>query len=270
MARRWTTEEESLYRNELIELYVHQNKTIGEIGKTIGLGQGTVFKRMQRLGVLSTPQTKARYLNTKKEIFLPHTRTTELAEFFGIILGDGNISHFQTRITLGTKELEYVEYVAALMDRVFQTPATICIRSSGYRDVYIGSVLLTKWLREEGLMPNKVASQVSAPAWIFERPEFMSAFLKGFFDTDGSIYKLRFGMQISLTNYSLPLLVSLQAMLVKLGYKPSAISSCKVYLTRKADIERFFSEIRPANSKHLRRYYNIKSVGTQVVNEGWL
>ena len=63
--------------------------------------------------------------------------------------------------------------------------------------------------------------------------------------------------QISLTNYSLPLLVALQKMLQVLRYHPSAISAHKAYLTRIPDIKKFFREIRPANPKHIHRYREI-------------
>ena len=82
----------------------------------------------------------------------------------------------------------------------------------------------------------------------------MKRFLRGFFDTDGSIYKLRYGIQISFKNYSHPLLKSLQKMLSGLGYKPSRISSHSVYLTRISDVARFFEDIKPANMKHIKRF----------------
>ncbi len=106
----------------------------------------------------------------------------------------------------------------------------------------------------EGLVFNKVKSQVDVPKWIFSNEEFMKRFLRGFFDTDGSIYKLRYGIQISFKNYSHPLLKSLQKMLSGLGYKPSRISSHSVYVTRVSDVVRFFEEIQPANIKHKKRY----------------
>lgn len=96
----------------------------------------------------------------------------------------------------------------------------------------------------------------------------MQSFVRGFFDTDGSVYKLKYGIQISFTNYSKPLLESLQSVLIKLGYNPSRISVNKVYLTQVKDVERFFREICPKNQKHLRRFIEFKTrVGTQVVNE---
>lgn len=254
MARRWTLEEETLYRDELRALYVDDNKTIHQIGRILGIGESTVFKRMQRLGIESTPDSKSNYLNGFKAITIPVERSAILAEFLGIMLGDGHVSHFQTIVTLGTKELPYVEYVRNLMNNLFDAEAAVCVKLNGYRDVYIGSVQLTAWLREQGLVANKVASQVGAPEWIFEKPNYMNAFLRGFFDTDGSIYRLKFGKQISLTNHSIPLLNSLRSMLIALEYKPSKLSAYRVYLTRKSDVDRFFVEVQPANTKHLRRF----------------
>lgn len=87
----------------------------------------------------------------------------------------------------------------------------------------------------------------------------MKSFLRGFFDTDGSVYKLKFGVQMSFCNRSLPILKSLQLMLKKLEYNPSDISLYNMYLTRRGDIERFFKEIKPANPKHVSRYLEIKN-----------
>ena len=124
---------------------------------------------------------------------------------------------------------------------------------------------------KEGLVYNKVKSQVNMPNWIFSRREFMEAFLRGFFDTDGSVYSLRFGIQISFTNRSIPILQALQRMLEKLEYNPSKVSGFHLYITRREEINRFFQEVRPRNSKHQKRFVEFqKRVGTQVVNGGRL
>lgn len=253
MARRWTKSEEDMLRKELHQLYVTQNKSIGEIGKELGIPYQTVFDRMRRLGIETAPEKKLKYRNHRDDVQLPK-QSVRLAEFLGIMLGDGHMSHFQTMVTLGSKELEYVEYVQELMQELFKVKATISIKKSGYRDVYIGSTLITKWLKGQGLVSNKVASQVGVPAWIMSEKKYMRAFARGFFDTDGSVYNLRFGVQISFTNKSAPLLLALQDMLRKLGYRVSEVSAYKVYVTRRADVERFFREIAPANLKHRRRF----------------
>jgi intein/homing endonuclease len=148
------------------------------------------------------------------------------------MLGDGHISHFQITVTLGNKEARYAEYVRVLVSKIFNASAKISIRSSGYRIVYLGSTLATSWLFKEGLVTNKVKSQIGVPFWIFSDILFMKRFLRGFFDTDGSVYKIKFGTQISLTNYSFPLLEGLQKILTILGYTSSEISTHKIYLTK--------------------------------------
>ncbi len=264
MARRWTQLEETLYRAELHQLYTLDNKTIKEAGAALGLADQTIFKRLKRLGIPTVPHLKQNYLRRKKNVFIP-AYSEQLAEFFGIMLGDGHLSHFQVVVTLGTKELEYVEYVSRLMQKLFNTTASICVRADGYRDVYIGSVILTDWLKKEGLVSHKVAAQVGVPAWIFKRKEFMKSFVRGFFDTDGSVYKLKFGIQISFSNKSLPLLRGIQSMLFELKYKPSVVCGKSLYLTKRNEVQRFFEEIRPANVKHVRRFEGIwKSVVIEV------
>ena len=254
MARRWTFSEENFYRKQLIELYVHQNKTIHEIGTILDIHEKSVYDRLHRLGIKPVPEQKVRYCNRRNDISLP-THSPELAEFIGIMLGDGCLTHFQTMVTLGSKENAYVVYVQKLMGRLFGVSATIITsRKTGYNIVYIGSTKITSWLQDMGLVFNKVAAQVDVPAWIFENRKYMSRFIRGFFDTDGSIYKLRFGIQISLTNHSIPLLRALQTMLKSLGYNPSAVSAYRVYVTRRNEVQRFFTEIAPQNVKHQRRF----------------
>lgn len=243
-----------------------QNKTIDEVADILQIKFQTVYQRLSRLGIVTCPEKKKNYQNRRCDVLIPKNYSPDLAEFFGIMLGDGHISHFQTVITLGTKERSYAEYTKDLMERIFQTHAKLIVRGSGYRDVYIGSVELTNWLQKEGLVSNKVEKQVGVPEWIFCNNTYMERFLRGFFDTDGSVFKLRFGFQIAFINYSFPILESLQLMLKKLQYKPSGVISHKVYLTRKLDVQRFFSEIKPANCKHLERYEGFKCVGVGVVN----
>lgn len=264
MAGRWTKEEEERYRKELYELYVLQNKTISEVAHELRLrSDKTVYVRLGRLGIPTCREKKARANNKRGDIVLPKY-SRDLAELFGILLGDGHITHFQIWVTLGTKEAAYAEYVRLLLQNLFGGMPRIAVRKTEYKDVYLGSTMATKWLFKEGLVANKVSSQVDVPAWVFTKKGYMQSFLRGFFDTDGSIYKLRHGAQISLTNYSLPLLCSLQKMLQLLRYHPSAVSGFHLYLTRTSDIRRFFNEVKPANKKHQDRYkklYNVAPIG---------
>lgn len=260
VARRWNKEEEDKYRTKLILLYVKRNKSIKEVGKILCIAEQTVFQRMRRLGIPTRPELKKGYLNKRLDIVFPLKSSYRLGEFFGIMLGDGHVSHFQTTITLGTKEMPYVRYVASVMKKLFMVSPGISRRKGGYHDIYISSVALAKWLYARGLVSNKVHSQVGIPAWIFSKKTFMKGFLRGLFDTDGSVYLLKYGIQVSFTNYSYPLLKSLHSILSRLRYNPSKISSHKVYITNRKDVVNFFKEISPKNPKHKRRFEEFKKM----------
>ena len=178
------------------------------------------------------------------------------------MLGDGKLSFYQVFVTLGTKEYSYAEYVCDLMEKLFAVRPKILVRNTKHHVVYIGSRDLSDWLKNEGLVYNKVLAQVNVPLWIYSKPVYMRRFLKGFFDTDGSIYKLRFGIQLSFTNMSKPLLVSVRLILQKLGYSVSELSTICCYVTKQEDVVRFFKEIQPANPKHQARFAEfINSLG---------
>lgn len=251
MPRPWTSEERKQKFLELQRLYVRDGRTISQVGKILGIAEPTVFQRLQCFGIPSNPAFKRR-----QDVVLPSKYTPDVAEFFGIMLGDGKLSHFQVVVTLGTKEFSYAEYVVGIIKNIFGVHPKIALRRTGYKDVYFGSVAATKWLEEEGLVYNKVLAQVDAPKWIFWKPIFMKRFLRGFFDTDGSIYRLRWGRQIAFINKSIPLLRSIRDMLLSLHYTPSRVSGYKVYITKKEEIDRFFKEIIPQNRKHQERYRN--------------
>ena len=272
MPRKWTKEEKVSFKKELDQLYTIDNRTISEIGSLLNISEKTVFKRLKKLNIKTNPSKKTKFRNRRNDVQIPIKHSEDLAEIFGILLGDGHISKSQVLVNLGSKEKSYSNYVQMLFEKVFKCKVSQSTRKSGYSDVYIGSVELVSWFKKHGMVQHKVKSQVDCPLWIQKNKKYAKRFIRGFFDTDGSVYKLRFGIQISFTNASLPLLQSTRNMLLYLEYNPSIISSRKVFLTQRENLDRFFMEISPKNEKHVGRFYTLKKecVGTQVVNEGRL
>ncbi len=264
MPQKWTDEVRDSYSVLLNRLYVIENKSLKEISAVVGWPEQTVYSRLKKVGIPLTPERKAGYLVTteRRDVILPIRKTGDLAEFFGIMLGDGHLSEYQITVTLGTKEMAYAEYIVSLMARLFGPRPKIAICADGHKTVYIGSTALSRWLQKNGLVFNKVRAQVDVPPWIFKSRNFTQRFLRGFFDTDGSWYKLRWGSQIAFNNKSQPLLNSTRNMLVSLGYSASRAVGYKVYLTKKEDILRFFKEIQPQNIKHRQRFENFSGVGS--------
>lgn len=254
MSKKWNKKEEMLIHRELENLYVKENKTIGEIAQILGLGQSTIYDRLLRLDIKPERSKKKKFNNKRDDIFIPKNYSSSLSEFIGVMLGDGHLTKMQVSVTLGTKEDSYVHYLAKLVKGLFKITPKVIKRDGKYNILYFGSVDVVDWLMSMGLVFNKVKKQVGVPIWIFKDKNFIKGFLKGFFDTDGSVYKLKFGVQLSFTNRSLPLLESVREGLLQLGFKPSRISRFRVYLTRKEDVVGFFEKISPVNKKHLKRY----------------
>lgn len=252
MPARWSKEVELIKFQELNDLYVIQNKTIFEISKILNITYQTVYDRLLRLNI-KPDRSRKKGNNCVSLVTIPYIHTRSLAEFFGIMLGDGCLTPTQITVTLGNKELSYVNYVSRLITKLFNIVPRIYKRPKGYYVVYFGSTKIVKWLQSNGLIFNKVKGQVKPPDWISKKDFCMEGFLKGFFDTDGSIYKLRFGVQLAFTNRSLPLLSGVKYALDTLGYFPSKICGFKVYLTKKKYVLRFIKKINPANLKHRQR-----------------
>lgn len=260
MPSRWTKTEEKRKRQELYQLYVVENKTIFDVGKILNIAQSSVFGRLRRLNIQTAPSRKQNYLN-KRKVDIPTIKTNELAEFAGIMLGDGhlNFKTGQLYVTLNKiTDYEYVDYVSNLIYNVFKIKPSVTNskRTSelNVSNVYVTSVDLMKYLKSIGLYStNKVKDQAGVPKWIFKNKEFMKYFLKGFFDTDGSIYKLRFGIQMAFRNYSVPLLRETRKIILSLGFHPSKISSNHIYITRRKDLHKYLTEIGFSNTKHFKR-----------------
>jgi len=92
MARRWTKKEETFKRKELFNLYVKQNKSIGEISDILKLNESSVYDRLIRLKIPISRASKPGYNNVRNDVIIPKKMSGDLAEFVGILLGDGHLT----------------------------------------------------------------------------------------------------------------------------------------------------------------------------------
>ena len=202
MPKKWSEIEEQKHRKILKELYIDRNLTIFEVAQKLGIAYQTVYDRLNRLGIKTVPYLKENYTN--KRTLKINGYTDELAEFIGIMCGDGHVSDEQVFVFLGNKSDDYGDYVRSLFKKVFKYELKAIKRDNKYLVLYAGFRELVKFLMEMGFVKNKVKEQIRVPRWIFTNKNFMDAFIRGFFDTDGSVYKLRWGNQISFCNRSIP------------------------------------------------------------------
>src|SRR3989338_10657256 len=187
----------------------------------------------------------------------------KLAEFVGILLGDGNIFSQGIRICGDSRfDSEYLRnYVAPLIKELFAVdPCYYLSKRENCLYLIVNRVDLVNFFKNMGLHKGKkILNNCTIPSWIFENDLFLKSCLRGLYDTDGSVYELLPQwpgiFQINLDNRNLVLLEDFRKALFKLGFKVSKICNLhlnkpRTYITRKADVKRFYFEIGFNNLKH--------------------
>lgn len=210
--------------------------------------------------------------NTKN--FKEPEESLELAELFGIILGDGHLEKriasskirgYSIRIAGDSRyDKEYFyNYISNLFNFLFNEKGTFEFSKKG-NTIYIKifGKKIVEFIEFKGLKPgNKKQNMQTIPLWIINNPEYLKACLRGLIDTDGCIYyisKQNKNLRITFTSYIPKLMEDVRLSFVKLGYHPSKIIRNKdISLSRKEDVNKFMSEIKFSNPKHLKRVQNL-------------
>lgn len=222
--------------------------------------------------------TKGQY--NPNQFFVPRPvsfpkKSKLLAEFVGILLGDGSISKKSIAITLHKDDdKQYINYVAQICEKLFAVKPTLFYsKKDAVCDVIINRNRLINYLEKLGLHTgNKVKNQVGVPDWISKNKNFSKACLRGLLDTDGCFYvdkhryksKLYQNAGISFTNRSLPILDFFKAKLTELGFNPTQSYKFNILLRRENEIARYFREIGSSNEKNLIKYTRYLSIKGEV------
>ncbi len=200
-------------------------------------------------------------LNNKSDISFPKNFSNEMAEFFGILLGDGGVEKYFVRVYLNRKaDKGYPQKVMMLIQGLFPGVKVTCLDrpNRGTEEVQVSSIALCNYLREIGFNPKLR----TIPDWITSNTEFTKAAMRGLFDTEGSIgvkiYRGKRGVsiykQLTVTNINKNILCFLEQGLKKLGYQPTKNSEKNIYISNRKDIERYFLEIGTSNPKMKRKF----------------
>jgi len=188
---------------------------------------------------------------------------SELAEFLGIVLGDGGLTDGQCEISLHMiDDIEYAEHVRRLANKLFGARSSIySYPKHNVIKVVISGVNFTKILEKFGLrMGNKIKHQVDIPTWIKDNPDYLRSCMRGLYDTDGGTFThkhvvsghkyVHFG--ITFTSASKPLLNS-----YKLGLRNNGFAihgtNINVFLYGVKTTQGFFDVFQPNNPKSRAR-----------------
>lgn len=216
-------------------------------------------------------ERKGKFINNpifKRQVIYKPEKDKELAEFIGIMLGDGGFTSYgkQIQITLNNKDdKEYIEFVYNLAYKLFHKKPSIfpCVDAVASK-ISISSMNLTDYLVKLGLkVGNKIKLQVDIPVWIKNNKAYSIACVRGLVDTDGCIFNHRYKInnkfydykKLSFINYSQPLLKSVYNVLKSLGLKPRLSNYRDVRIDSQKDMKNYFKIIGSNNPKHLNKYY---------------
>jgi len=210
-----------------------------------------------------------------KEIKIPKD-SRELAEFYGIMLGDGN-SHRTKSYKKGTYMIRIVgdsrydkyyleNYVKPLIEKLFNIRVGVrYFKNKNAIYIESHSRKLISFLEEKEFPPgNKIKNELKIPAWIKQNKDYLRICLRGLYDTDGSVYKItnQNSHQFCFTNYNKGLLEDVRESLLSLGINCSKISKGKeIYITKKEELRKFLKGVGFSNDRHLRkvRMWNLDS-----------
>jgi intein/homing endonuclease len=190
-------------------------------------------------------------------------KSIALAEFIGIMMGDGTVSHYHIGITLNaTDDKEYVRYVSKLIKRLFDLAPKIYKRKNKNAVVLtVARKLLVDYLHGLGLpIGNKIRQNLDIPAWIRNNPRYARACVRGLMDTDGSVFlhsytskdKIYAYKKFSFTSASPILLQTVHHILSENNVR-SNVSGTNLRIGSIASVRQYVSIINTHNPKHLKR-----------------
>ncbi len=191
-----------------------------------------------------------------------------LAEFVGILLGDGGINYGQASITLNSiADKEYLLFVVDLIKRLFSFEASVSKKKNcNANTIYCNGVKFVDYLVRLGLkIGNKVKQQVGIPGWIYTKMEYRIACLRGLMDTDGGIFIHKYKvngkeykyLKVCFTNRSMPILKFVRDVLSELGMTPKIVigmGSEKVWLYNQSEVYEYLKVVGTHNSRLLKNF----------------
>lgn len=199
----------------------------------------------------------------------------KLYECAGIVAGDGTIYSTSSgtvvmEIRGGKDEFEYYhQTVKPLFSEVLD--AEIEVIKRGYTGGFCygirkcGRKVKQIFCERLGFPIGRKENCVSVPAEILNTTQtnLKAAYIRGVFDTDGSVYlrstpkRKYFHPVVEITSVSSRALRQLKSMLKELGFNAWIEQNRRVRLGGWSTVKRFFEVVRPHNPKHILRYQKI-------------
>jgi len=203
--------------------------------------------------IIFVENVKVKYLPKKipKIIF-----DENLAEILGILNGDGHVSKFKHEICVvgDLKEKDYFDHLKKLFEKKFKLAFTLRKEDHAFKLRCYSKDLSNLLVSEYRLPKGNKMGKLKIPKQVFASEVFIKGYIRGLYDTDGSLYFRRKNEPVIQITSADPLfLKEVHKALSLLGFSVSK-GNQRIFIYKKEQIKRFFSDIKPANSKHLKKY----------------
>ena len=218
-----------------------------------------LFKKFQKISRINNLQ----YTEIKRPKFIPKkfikpSLTESLSEIFGILNGDGHISkiNHEVCVVLSYLEQEYFDYIKILFESIFKLKFTSQKQNTAIK-LRCYSKELSSFLEDIYNFPrgNKLG-RLKIPQQLFNSNKFLMTYIRGLFDTDGSFFiRRKKEPVIQITSADPIYLKQIKDTLIYLGFN-AKLSGTHIHIYNRDHIHKFFKIIKPANTKHLKKYQN--------------
>lgn len=221
--------------------------------------------------ILNVEKVNTSFFDKRKKISFPKILTPDLAEEIGIHLGDGFLSKKRNEYRLkgGKDEKEYYGgFVKPLYKKLFNIDVKVREYEStyGFEEASQG---LWKFKTEVLGIPAGRKDTIRCPEFIKNQTQKIQvAFIRGLFDTDGSVSFLsKYGYKsyypcISLTSKSKFLIEDVKIILTNFGLNPKVFQDRKrywcIYLNGYERLARYSRLIGWDNPKYIKKINNWK------------
>ena len=193
--------------------------------------------------------------------------SVKLAEFAGIMIGDGGITKNQLFVSTNSiDDKEYGFYVKELIKKLFNVDASIYyVGGVNVMTIAVSRKKLVEFCNKKlGLhIGNKLKQGLDIPEWIRKNSEFEKACIRGIMDTDGCIFeechkiknKLYWYKRWNITSASSLLRKSIFEILGKNGLSPKIRNNRCIQIEDADSIKKYFKIVGTNNPKHLNKYH---------------
>lgn len=205
----------------------------------------------------------------------PELKEKKLAEFTGIMLGDGSIGEYECKkgdgttntqrsvaVTLSSEEEEFSEYVISLFNDLFNiSPAIREKKNENVIEIRSFRKNLFNFLTKDlGLKVSPKWDRAKIPE-IYENDDHRREVLRGYFDTDGSVVLTdnngtlypRLEMKISPSPMQNQFVEILEKENFNFGNYDIGKGKVRIQMNGKTQLQKWLNEIGFANRKHLNK-----------------